>query len=241
MSCQKYNNITTKCNNLEAKTRQNLAKNAHNSLKPLHSIFVSYLQLFLTVCVCFFRESQVTPWISTLTNGSRGLPVRDTGRLEPLITCWMGVQSRQSKETWRDGRGSEEDKTREKQTTKKSREDCNYPRLQGGRLICSPLTLSLSLLGLDQRQTCMYLSRHAPLATDGAALCPAHNYSPFPLLKSRFKEPHASCSPTLPTVMWHCFKLKPFACCCSGGSFVKYALKHSRTIIVFLSRWIIYC
>lgn len=51
---------------------------------------------------------------------------------------------------------------------KKSREVCNYSSRKRGKLICSPLTLSRSFPGPDQRQTCMYLSRHAPLGTDGA-------------------------------------------------------------------------
>ena len=62
---------------------------------------------------------------------------------------------------------------------KRRGEGCNYTSLERGRLICSPLTLSLLFPDSDQRQTCMYLSRHAPLGTDGALQCPAWNYSAF--------------------------------------------------------------
>ena len=48
-------------------------------------------QLCLTVSVCLLQESEWTLWISTRTKGSRALPLRGTGRLEPLITFTQGT------------------------------------------------------------------------------------------------------------------------------------------------------
>lgn len=85
---------------------------------------------------------------------------------------------------------------------KRRGEGCNYTSLERGRLICSPLTLSLLFPDSDQRQTCMYLSRHAPLGTDGALQCPAWNYSAFSsaevMLQSTLRRAHSQSQWSLP-------------------------------------------
>ena len=129
-----------------------------------HSAF-GHLQLFLTVLVFFLQESDWIPWISTLTNGSRALPLQGTGRLDPLITCWQ----------------------REK-CSREEREGCNYTIVW--RKVDSSAVLShwaASFSGPDQRQTCMSWSRHASPDTEGALQCPAEDNSPFSFPKSRYR------------------------------------------------------
>ena len=159
-----------------------------NCVSTGHLQFVSlYLQLFLTVCVFFRHESDGIPWSSTLTKGSSALPLLGTGKLDPLITCgqthtctdavWMYHTGGAWYQGWTDVLKQENRGLLREE--KRRGEGCNYTSLERGRLICSPLTLSLLFPDSDQRQTCMYLSRHAPLGTDGALQCPAWNYSAF--------------------------------------------------------------
>lgn len=136
-----------------------------------------YLQLFLTVCVFFLRESDAIPWISTRTKESRALPLLEMGRLDPLITCggthrdaFVMVTMRRSLRSGKNSTYKREEKTGEPVRVEKSGgEGCNYTSLERGRLICSPLTLSRPLPRIWSKT-----NLHALIAT-----CPAWHWWSF--------------------------------------------------------------
>lgn len=98
-----------------------------------------YLQLFLTVPVLLLQESEPTPWIFTLTKGSRPLLVLGTGRLDPLITLETHTHITHTH------RGEER-----------------------AVITLVWREAALSAVPSRQRQTCLHLSGRGPLGTDGA-------------------------------------------------------------------------